>query len=453
MTDVDPTRRAFLLAAGTSIGLVGAFAADGGPDVPDVSYDRGALREVARLGVPSVPTVGVVPVAPAHLAMHRDRAESLLESAPADLGVPNEAVAREYARRREDAVESLVEADRAATPVATLDDLRWARHRAADAATVAAAVDGNRSREWVRDRRATVRADLRAFRDRWRYVGDDPAGALAVHAELESLAGHADTMLDQAADLRETDGSPSLRLGSRASDVELARALVTDAAYTYDRHRDALEDARPLRDAFDRALAVLAADVTARCPARPDEGFDSRVDREPRASAGRPLLREALSEARRRCRRVGDGSVREDAGVATALVAAGAADRDRRALEQVSAAVSGGAYGVSRSAARPRREKLTALEAVATARDAAPTPLSAGWVRTAARYVDWGDDARVDTLERDRPLVSAVAEAVAEYAWGRAVAAATPDALSRLVGVVDAAAAPADRASVSRLRA
>lgn len=394
MTDVDPTRRAFLLAAGTSIGLVGAFAADGGPDVPDVSYDRGALREVARLGVPSVPTVGVVPVAPAHLAMHRDRAESLLESAPADLGVPNEAVAREYARRREDAVESLVEADRAATPVATLDDLRWARHRAADAA-----------------------------------------------------------MVDQAADLRETDGSPSLRLGSRASDVELARALVTDAAYTYDRHRDALEDARPLRDAFDRALAVLAADVTARCPARPDEGFDSRVDREPRASAGRPLLREAFSEARRRCRRVGDGSVREDAGVATALVAAGAADRDRRALEQVSAAVSGGAYGVSRSAARPRREKLTALEAVATARDAAPTPLSAGWVRTAARYVDWGDDALVDTLERDRPLVSAVAEAVAEYAWGRAVAAATPDALSRLVGVVDAAAAPADRASVSRLRA
>jgi hypothetical protein len=74
-------------------------------------------------------------------------------------------------------------------------------------------------------------------------------------------------------------------------------------------------------------------------------------------------------------------------------------------------------------------------------------------VRTAARYVDWGDDALVDTLERDRPLVSAVAEAVAEYAWGRAVAAATPGALSRLVGVVDAAAAPADRASVSRLRA
>lgn len=445
MSDADPTRRAFMLAAGLGSGLFGAFAVDDGPDAPSVSYDDDGLRQVARLGAMSIPAHSPVPLDASHLTSHRERAESLLASAPVEPEIPNEAVAQEYRERRARAVESLDAVGSASTRFERLHELRSARYWAADAAAVVAAIDGDLSWTAVRDRLESTRADWHAFETRWRYVGDDAVRALAVHAELESHVSHADRLLTQADEARGRGESRSLELGSRAGSVERAQALVTDAGYLYDRHLNGLGTRRALRDAFDRALEALRADVSARCPNRSHEELGARIDHEPPYSAARPLLGEAFSETRRRCAWVAEDRAREDEGVATALVAAGAADRDLRAADTVETAVSRGEYGVPTTLDEIRREKLDALAALETAQDARPAPLSRGWARTAVRSVERGDQQLVEMVDHDHRHVSDVADAVAEYAWGTAVAASTPQALSRLVGVVDAAASPDDR--------
>jgi hypothetical protein len=440
VSDVDPTRRAVLLAAGMGVGLLGVGAvADRRDGAPSVTYDRDALDQVVGLGEPVVPQRAPVRITPAHVARHRERARSLLASAPARPDIPNDAVAREYADRYESAVDALARADEAPTPSERIRDLRSARWFAAEvAATYAAFADGLTT-EAVLARREPVRERLAAFRDRWRYVGDDPTVAVAVHHEVESAVDYADGRLDAAAEQRGDDGSRVLAVGSTAGDIELARAALADATYRYDRFRDELSERRLLGPAFDRAARALTAAVAAGCPDSPDADWTDGVDRDLSNTAGKPLVEGAVAETAGRCRYADEARERE--GVASAVLAAGAADRDRRALDAVRTAVRGGKYGVPRAASRVRREKLDALAAVERAREATPTHLAAGWTATAARTVGRGDDVLSRPLDRGDVDVRDVARAVAEYAWGRARAAATPPALARLTGALDAAGA------------
>lgn len=439
MSDVDPTRRALILAGAMGVGLFPLFALDdGGPDDPDVSYDDSALRRVVGLGTPAIPRTFPVEIESDHVAANRDRALSLLSSAPESPGIPNEAVAREYADRYEEAVEALARAEEARTPYERLDALQSARWFAADVSAVSTAFAGDLTREEVLARREPIRERLTRLRDRWRYVGDDLAVAVDVHGTVESRVDYAEGTLERAAERRGPDENRVLAVGSAAGTVELARTAAENATYYYDRFVESLTDPRPLEDALDRTARVLVSDVTARCPEPLADEWESRFDRDLAYTAAHDLLRDAVSDATWRCRAAREARDRE--GIASAVLTAAGADRDLRALDRVRAAVDRGAYGVPRSTEAARREKLAALEAIETARAATPTVLTSGWTRGAVENVDRGDRTLSRAIEHDGVGVNEVARAVAAYAWARTRAAATPGALSRLTAVLDAAA-------------
>jgi hypothetical protein len=443
VSDVDPTRRALLFTAGLGVGVLGAIGLErGGSDAPDVSYDADALQRIATLGTPTTPRTLPVEITPAHLERHRDRARSLLSSAPADPDIPNEAIAREYADRYETAVDALSRAETARTPAERLGDLRSARWFAADVSAIFAAYRGDLTRAEVLARREPIRRELASFRDRWRYVGDDPVVAIVVHREIESEIGYAESMLEQATERRGDEGSRVLRVGSAAGTVELARTAVADATFLYDQFVGGLDDgdARALGDAFARTARVLGANVTERCPTVDASEREAEFDA---GTVARPLLDDAFSTVRWQCRdRL--GGVRERAGVASAVLAAGAADRDLRALDRAREAVERRAYDGTPSVEVARREKLAALEAVETARTATPAALAVRWAAAAAREIRYGDDDLDRTIDGGTVDASDVARTVASYAWGRARADATPAALSRVTGALGAAAAVDD---------
>ncbi|WP_152040647.1 hypothetical protein [Salinigranum salinum] len=438
MTDADPTRRAFLFAAGLGVGLLGMAGLRGSDSgAPDVSYDADALQRIVALGSPRTPRTLPVEITTAHLERHRDRARSLLSSAPEDPDIPNEAVAREYADRYERAADALARAETARTPYERMGDLRSARWFAADVSAVFAAYRDDLTREAVLARREPIREELAAFRDRWRYVGDDPVVAVVVHREIESEVGYAESMLEQAAERRGDEGSRVLRVGSAAGTIELARTAVADATYLYDRFVGGIDDAdgRALGGAFDRTARVLRANVTERCPTVDASGREAGFDA---TSVARPLLDDAFSAVQWRCRNRLD-EVREREGVASAVLAAGEADRDLRALDRAREAVERGAYDGTPSVEVVRREKLAALETVETARNATPSTLASRFAAAAAREVRWGDDELGRVVDRGAVDASDVARTVASYAWGRVRADATPASLSRVTGALEAA--------------
>lgn len=437
MTDVDPTRRAVLLAAGLGVGLFGAAAVDTGDDTPDVSYDTAAVRRVAELGQPRLPASWPVSVEQSHAAASRERAESLLDAAPEAPDIPNEAVAREYDDRYADAVGALARAAETRRPSERLASLRWARSRAADVNAVAAALVGELTHEAVLAKTDAVRESLDSLRGRWRYRGDDPTVAAAVHSDVENDVAHAEALLEQLSEPRGRSERHVLGVGSNAGTVELARAVVEDAAYLHDGFVAGLDDPHRLRPTFDRAARTLAADVTTRCPDRRAEPWESRAERDPPAVVARPLLRAARTETVGRCGRLDER--RERSGVATAVVAAGAADRDLRAFEAVRTALKRGEYDRPRSVTSVRHEKLDALAAIQTAMGTPPSAVAVPWTGEAVDAVGRGDERLVRAIEGDHLDVRAVGEAVAWYAWGRRRAAAIPDALARLRGVLDAA--------------
>ncbi|WP_318566818.1 hypothetical protein [Salinigranum marinum] len=444
MSDVDPTRRSVLLAAGLGVGISAVFALDDGrPAEPDVSYGGDALRGVVDIGTPTIPRTFPVEIGADHVAANRNRARSLLASAPETPDIPNEAAAREYTERYEEAVEALERAHDAQSPYERLDDLQSARWYAADVSAVYAAFEGEVTREDVLARREPVRERLAGLRDRWRYVGDDLAVALSVHRELESRVDYAERTLERV----ERDGRPDenhvLHVGSIAGTVELARTAAENATYYYDRFVEGLAAPRPLGGVFDRTARVLVADATAQCPDPRSDGWESRFDRDLAHTVARPLLRGAFSEVEWRCRDADEA--RERQGVATTVLTAATLDRDLRALDRVRRAVDRGRYGVPRSVDPVRREKLDALAAVETARDAAPESVASGWARGAVGDVQFGDRELTSAVEHDRLDADQVAEATASYAWGRARSEVTPGALSRLTGVLDAAATDAER--------
>jgi hypothetical protein len=443
------TRRRLVLGLGVGYSLLGAAALRDAASRsnPDVAFDGDVLRRVAEFGVPRTPETSPVPIDADHLSSHRDRAESLLSSAPEAPDIPNEAVAREYADRYETAVEALSEAETAPTPAERLDALRSGLWFAADVSAVDAAFRDGLTREAVLARREPIREELAGLRDGHRYVGDDPAVAVVVHAEVESEMDYAEGMLEQAAERHGDDGNRALRVGSAAGSVELARTAVADAAYLSDRFVDGLDRGRALGGAFERTARTLVSDVAGRCPDPPEAStwdertheWESRFGRDLTHTVARPLLDDAFSAARRGCQdRVIES--RERRGVASAVLAAAAADRDLRALDRVRTAVDRGDYGVPLSAGTVRTEKLAALEAIERARRGRPATLAAWWTRTATREIRYGDDQLGRRLERAAVDLDEVTRIVASYAWGRSRAEATPGALARLTGALDAAA-------------
>lgn len=430
-----PTRRRVLAGAAAGLGaLAGCNRLAKSTESTTPSVDPAARRRVAALGSPTIPWRLPVPVDEAALAARRNHVRTLLATVPESPAIPNGAVRSELLERRAAAVDALERAADDETGYGRLSSLRWARVKARNAHATMAAIRGELTREDVRGRRSGIREGVQTFRARWRYVGDDAERAVVVHAELESLVRRVAGRLDGTSRGREASGV--LAVGDAAERLELAAAALADARYLYDRHRGRLARERRLGDAIERTARELVASVSDRRerlkPFREDP--EAEFGRELVGTPAAALVRDAPRGARwatERARRAFDGGR-----PATALRAAGRADRAFRAFESVRSAVARGDYDDPATASTLREAKLDALAAVERARTETASRLADAWLRSAVSDVD-GADRR---LTEGDPTESAVEEAIAAYVWCGARAGRTAAALAWTRGALAAAA-------------
>ena len=269
---VPRTRRALL---GSTAALLGCLAGCGSlgdlTDGAESTVDGAVVTEVAAGETPRVRDVAPVDIEPDYVADQVTRAESLLASTPEPLDaddVPNGAAREHIADERAHARRHLDEVAAAPPTVGTLETVAHARGRARAAAAMWAAVEGNITADGLFEERLAVRDDLRALRDRWEYVGDDPAAAVVVHAVIEDR-------LDEGSSLFAPGGPENARwFGEYGGDVERTRAAVDHATYLYDSFVTGLDRRRSLRDAFAGAADALARTVRDRqqsLPATPSD--------------------------------------------------------------------------------------------------------------------------------------------------------------------------------------
>jgi hypothetical protein len=271
------TTRRGLLALSGSVALAGCSALTGPPERDPVVLDGARLRSATDGPVPSVPETTPVEVAAAHVGESRRRAESLLGVAPSPLGaedIPNGAMRQRVAAAREDARSHLQAASTANTPLAALAALRDARAEARFVATAWRYVEAGLRREDLVESAAAVRADVRAFRDRRSYVGDDPVSAALSHETVT-------TLLDAAERHASVDASPPsgrsgspLTLGAAGRDLERAGAAREDAAHLYDSFVESLSRPRDLGTTLSAAADSLATAVTEGAADLPPAGTD-----------------------------------------------------------------------------------------------------------------------------------------------------------------------------------
>ncbi|WP_247010274.1 hypothetical protein [Halorientalis litorea] len=266
------TRRALLGSTAAALGcLAGCGSLGDAIDGAEPTVDGAVLNEVASGETPTVRDVVPVGIEPDYVADQVARAESVLASVPEPLDVDDvsdDTVREHTIDERAHARRHLDEVAAAPPTASTLETVAHARGWARAAATTWAAVEGRVTDDALFEERLAVREDLRAFRDRWAYVGDDPAAAVVLHAVIEDR-------LDEGSSLFAPDAPvDTLWFGEYGGDIERARAAVDHATYLYDEFVAALDRRRSLRDAFvgaADALARTARDRQQSLPAAPDD--------------------------------------------------------------------------------------------------------------------------------------------------------------------------------------
>lgn len=252
------TRRSALALLGASA-LAGCSATTPLGGENETELDGAAIRAAVAGASPSIPERLPVGIGADHLAATRERARSLIDTVPADLGpeqVPNGAIRERIGRKREHAVDSFDRATEGATPFEQLEAFADARAEARFAAGAWRAIDEGLTREDLTDEADAVRADRRAFRERWQYVGGDPVAAVRVHAAIERRADPGRTDMAFGEPRRYRLGNP-LGVGELAEEVERARVAVDDAAHCYDRLVQSADEPTDLRTRFVDARTAL----------------------------------------------------------------------------------------------------------------------------------------------------------------------------------------------------
>ncbi|GGL38410.1 hypothetical protein GCM10009037_22550 [Halarchaeum grantii] len=444
MSDADSgrDRRGFLAGVG-AVGL-GALAGCSALDPID-GDDTEPTVETAPFDdfggdLPTIPTPLPVAVASDYLDRAAASARADLDAVPHPLtgdDVPNGAVRDALAERYADATDALDRAGSASTDAGTLDALRDARRAAAAARAGWRAVDGSLTRADVRERAPPVADDVRAFRERWRYVGspEDAVRALLVHAELEDLVANARTSIRSLRSPRSfvdpaPDGPPAV--ADEAAALESARVAVADAAYLYDRFVASLDATRSYAGTFDAAEATLANAVAERASdvSDADHGSDL-VDADIDAIAVRSALDDILFDVQsdasyyREMDRVA-GAIREHHGRLAGL----------RALDALVAAVESGDYATVENAEDVVAIRSDAVTALTGARGGRHPRLNALGLRWLPETIRRSDD---ELASYDDPVpVTYLVRDVGRYVRVAYVAAAVPGASERVVGALSA---------------
>lgn len=300
MPEDDParvrvSRRATLALAG-SVALAGCSALqDPLGDEQHTTIDGTRLQQVATAEGPSIPETVPVDVERAALDDARARAEDLLASVPVPLGpseIPNGAIREELSRKYEEAEDELARATEAGSRFEAMERLRRARGDARAAATAWDSIDAGVTRSDLEADLPGLRDDDAAFRERRRYVGDDPVRAVVVHDAVEDLLERVQRRVspdDEERRGREVLANP-IAVGEFGGQLEEARAALDDAAYLYDRFEASLSTVRDLGPTFEAASASLLDDVLRRhdnLPSgdEPSDFVDADVEGTPAAAA------------------------------------------------------------------------------------------------------------------------------------------------------------------------
>lgn len=277
MTDREtagrPNRRAFL-------GVVGAAALAGCSGLnlateEERTVDGAALKKALAGSRPTVVKHLPVDIEPAYLDRVakdvRDRLGSLPTPFDAEQ-VPNGAVRAELAEGVADAETALDEYEAADAPLDALTGLERAREAVGGVEAGWQAVDWDASLETVREWTDELGSDIGAFRERWRYVGDDPVPAVVAHAAVESRVASAGRHRRSA--VPAWAETTALSVAEGGADVAAGRAELDDAGYLYDRFADSLDESRALGDTFRAAGETLADRLDSVTASLPPDGAD-----------------------------------------------------------------------------------------------------------------------------------------------------------------------------------
>lgn len=437
-------RRAFLRSGVVGLAALGGCLDDalpfGAREREPPELDGAALAELAGREAPTVPETAPVEISAGHLDRAASRARGAVESVPSSLSsseIPNEAIRNEIRDARTHAVEALDAAETAPSRLDAMGDLRRAQRHGADAAAAWGVVKGDLTRSTVESRLAVTRDRVSAFRERWRYLGDDPVAAVRLFGLVEELSHHAARQIDPenplVADGR--DGAPVV--GDFAGEIETAEAAVDDAAHLYARHRAALDASRDLRPHLEAGLTSLSAVLAERY-----ESFPGGVDR-PATLVDRDVSERPAAELLEWAYRRAEGGPDDVERYRATGRLAGAVRRvhtslaSLRAFERVRERVAAGADFAVDSVDDVASMRMEAIEAVestlAGARGLTTDRLAelAGWIH--------GIDDRLRELGPD-PIAPHVGEEAVPYVLVAATARSVPAATGTVVTTLSSAA-------------
>ncbi|MDS0296216.1 hypothetical protein [Halogeometricum luteum] len=438
------SRRGLLALAGSAAlaGLAGCTGLDDlnplGADEPP-TIDGSALEAALSGETPTVTEPLPVDVEAAYVDRRVGALREALSSVPAPFdaeAVPNGMVREEFGRLYDRATEALGRVSEAGSPADALEPLRYARRSVREVKAAWAAVDSGLTVAAVESSVPTVRRAYESFRERWRYVGEDPVRAALVHAKLEELVADAGRRLNRAPGRTRHPRESALGVGEFAADLEAARAAVEQAAYLFGRFESSLRSPRSVRDELTAAGEQLSSMLADRRGALSAPGPGSEASAYVEGDADLKPVAHAAADLRRSIEYADDIDDERKTGQRARVVVSALRTLTRvRAFESLRERVENGAYVTVESAADVRAIREAAVEAVGNALDSETNPLL---VRSALGTV--GFEYVADRLHRyegqEEVSVTWLADGLSGYVVVEATALATPETTAEVAEVL-----------------
>lgn len=424
------TRRAMLALVGSaSAALAGCTTLPVGDQRATVDLDASALRELAGDRV-EVPNTVPVEIRAAYLDNTEARARELLDRVPS-LGpeeIPNGVIRERVNRDRKRARERLEQADEAWTRYQRLLELEWARRDARTVAATWAAIDAGLTLTDVVAEADGLAQEVRALRDGWRYVGDDPVRGVLVHELLEDRIRGATSLVEQLGKPRRSRPGDVLDVGEAAGDVERVRTEVAGARHLYDQYATSLDSETTLASTFERARTRLVERARGRTRDRfgsdgdfpdPSSLVEADISGTPAVDVVSELTREILVE--------GDWDTDGDVPwLANDLTRAHEQLVRHRALNDVLAQIEDGERFTVADVADVRAVRADAVDAVRTSLGWSSDPtFTQRFGPVVARRVEFADN-RLTDFDTETVDSSRLDDPVSEYVVAAALAEATP---------------------------
>lgn len=375
----DARRRGFLRAAGTValLGTAGCSAIVGGNDRPTIPASE--LHAIVRGGPPEIPATIPVDVEASYLHTAAEEVRSILRTVPTPLTaaeIPNGVIRQRVSSTIHRTRSYLHGAEEAHSPYEAMRRLRWAHGEARSAAGAWAAIDAGLTRAQVATRGPDVLAEIDAFVEQWRYIGDDPVRAAVVHSVLENRVVGARNRATIEGERLQREPETPLTVGELAGDLGEARAALEESRYVYGRFLASLAEEREMLQRLQLAAGTLADAVRERRRALPDVEEPAELVE---GDVAAPAL-DALDLIYAEAAQLEDAEhARAEGRPARGVVLAQPVLARFRALDALRSRVADGDSFAVERAADVRAIRADAIDAIRTARAETSVPILTDW--------------------------------------------------------------------------